>query len=156
MKWTLLKEYSEVLGYSVQKATTNFGGRVWNAWFSKDIPLQDGPYKFSGLPGLILKISDSTDSHSFELIGIRNIENDFIYPELKNYSNKFEVNYKQYSKIYKDYRKNPASDLVGKIPDYKDAEGKLIRGQQKVREIENMMKEELKKDNNILEIDLLR
>lgn len=156
LKWSLLPEYSEVLGYKVQKATTNFRGRTWSAWFSKDIPIQEGPYKFAGLPGLILKISDSLNNHVFILKGIENNVKDFIYPEIKNYSNKFELDYKQYAKIYRNYRANPVADLIGKIPDYKDAEGRLISGQQKVREIEEVRKKEILRDNNIIEIELLK
>lgn len=63
LKWNLSNEFDEILNYKVQKATTVFGGRTWVAWFAKDIPIQDGPYKFHGLPGLILKIEDTTLSH---------------------------------------------------------------------------------------------
>lgn len=33
-----------------QKATCDFAGRKWIAWFTTEIPIQDGPYKFYGLP----------------------------------------------------------------------------------------------------------
>jgi GLPGLI family protein len=49
--------------WEAQKATTEFGGRKWTAWFCEEIPLSDGPYKFKGLPGLIVKISDADNSH---------------------------------------------------------------------------------------------
>ncbi|WP_262892927.1 hypothetical protein [Kaistella flava (ex Peng et al. 2021)] len=32
--------------YKVQKATTTFGGKKWVAYFTRDIPFTDGPYKF--------------------------------------------------------------------------------------------------------------
>ena len=56
-------------------------GRNWIAWYTTDIPIQDGPYKFNGLPGLILKINDETGSHSFQFIGIKKIKsiNDIKY-----------------------------------------------------------------------------
>ncbi|WP_233741952.1 GLPGLI family protein [Halpernia frigidisoli] len=63
-QWTILKDVDKVEGYNVQKATTNFAGRHWTAFFTSEIPIQDGPYKFFGLPGLILKIEDDTKSHS--------------------------------------------------------------------------------------------
>jgi GLPGLI family protein len=58
LKWEILQEKSVYEGYNVQKASTVFAGRKWTAWFTNEIPISDGPYKFSGLPGLILKISD--------------------------------------------------------------------------------------------------
>ena len=42
--------------FETQKAETFIFGRKWTAWFSPEIPIQDGPYKFRGLPGLIVKI----------------------------------------------------------------------------------------------------
>jgi GLPGLI family protein len=42
-----------------ENATTKFGGRNWTAWFCEQIPFQEGPYKFRGLPALIFEISDN-------------------------------------------------------------------------------------------------
>ena len=69
-KWKLLSDTSTIAGYKVQKAICNFGGRSWIAWFSPEIPYSDGPYKFNGLPGLILKIHDTRLHYVFELISI--------------------------------------------------------------------------------------
>jgi len=66
-KWKLTNDTATISGYKVQKAFCNFGGRSWIAWFSLEIPYSDGPYKFNGLPGLIIKISDSQDQYVFEL-----------------------------------------------------------------------------------------
>jgi GLPGLI family protein len=54
--------------YQTQKAETKFGGRTWYAWFTQQVPLQDGPYKFSGLPGLIVKVQDAKGDYSFDLM----------------------------------------------------------------------------------------
>jgi GLPGLI family protein len=56
------------------KATTNYKGRVWEAWFSKEYPINDGPYKFTGLPGLIVSLKDSEGDHIFNLIQIKKIK----------------------------------------------------------------------------------
>lgn len=58
--------------FNTQKAETNFAGRKWIAWFTSDIPFQDGPYKFHGLPGLIVKIESADKTHSMELKGVKN------------------------------------------------------------------------------------
>jgi GLPGLI family protein len=58
------------------------------------MPIQDGPYKFHGLPGLILKIEDETKSHSFALKGIKSLSEDFIYPEVNQSKKTIEIDQK--------------------------------------------------------------
>ncbi|MGQ1944417.1 GLPGLI family protein [Ornithobacterium rhinotracheale] len=72
LKWQLQKAQKEILGYAVQKATTQYGGRNWVAWFAKDIPFAYGPYIFGGLPGLILEVYDTEDEHHFTATGMDN------------------------------------------------------------------------------------
>ncbi|MGP2571037.1 GLPGLI family protein [Ornithobacterium rhinotracheale] len=72
LKWQLQKDQKEILGYAVQKATTQYGGREWEAWFAKDIPLSYGPYVFNGLPGLILEVYDTENEHHFTATGMDN------------------------------------------------------------------------------------
>jgi GLPGLI family protein len=154
LSWKPINEFKTILHYKAQKATTESGGRKWTAWFTTEVPLQDGPYKFSGLPGLILEIGDQSKSHQFSLKGIRPSDMEIIYPELNNYK-EIKVTYPQYVKVFRTYRRNPVASLVGKIPDQTDSSGKFISGNQQVREIEKMRLEIFKKDNNILEIELL-
>ena len=59
MDWKILPETVKIGEYEAQKAETTFAGRKWYAWFTQDIPFQDGPYKFKGLPGLIIKVEDA-------------------------------------------------------------------------------------------------
>ena len=56
IKWTITDNYKKVMGYSCQEATGKFGCRTYKAYFLKEIPYRDGPYKFDGLPGIILEI----------------------------------------------------------------------------------------------------
>lgn len=70
MKWKLLPEKKELLGYTCQKAETTFRGRHYTAWFTQEIPLKEGPGKFGGLPGLILQLSDSQNHFSYLCVGI--------------------------------------------------------------------------------------
>ncbi|MGV0923158.1 GLPGLI family protein [Empedobacter tilapiae] len=63
--WKLEKETKQILGYSVKKASVKYAGRNWTAWYAEDIPIQFGPYKFNGLPGLILEIYDDKEHYHF-------------------------------------------------------------------------------------------
>lgn len=65
--WTIEEAADTIRKYKVQKATCRFGGRDWVAWFCADIPINDGPYKFCGLPGLIVKLNDTRDYYTYTL-----------------------------------------------------------------------------------------
>jgi len=68
-EWKILGDKAKIGEYNAQKATTTYGGRNWVAWFTTDVPFQDGPYKFKGLPGLIVKVEDDAKNYSWELKG---------------------------------------------------------------------------------------
>ncbi|WP_163308277.1 GLPGLI family protein [Dysgonomonas sp. 521] len=72
-QWDITPDTLTVLGYRCQKATTNFRGRTYDAWFTSDIPVNDGPWKLYGLPGLILKAQDAENIFSFEIIGLEQL-----------------------------------------------------------------------------------
>lgn len=74
IKWTLGEDTSKALGYRLNQAFTNYGGRNWVAWYSADIPMNDGPYKFCGLPGLILKVYDSKKDYIFEAVTLEKLK----------------------------------------------------------------------------------
>lgn len=57
----------ELLGYHCARATLDFHGRHYTAWYAADIPIPYGPLKFRGLPGLIMEIVDDTNEVQFRL-----------------------------------------------------------------------------------------
>lgn len=69
-EWMITSETISLLGYKCIKAVTNFRGRTWTVWFSPEIPLNYGPWKLGGLPGLILKAEDNNRYFTYEAIGI--------------------------------------------------------------------------------------
>lgn len=77
--WQIIPATTQVLGYNCQKATCTFRGRQWTAWFTTQIPVPMGPYKFGGLPGLILKIEDASKLFIYEAIGVEQPKNRAIY-----------------------------------------------------------------------------
>jgi len=66
--WEIYPDTAKISNYACQKATTKYRGRNYVAWFTKEIPISEGPYKFHGLPGLIVKIADTKNHYSFELL----------------------------------------------------------------------------------------
>lgn len=75
VKWQITSTTKKIAEYTCRRATTSFAGRQWEAWFTTAIPLSEGPYKFSGLPGLIISLHDNDNNYSFDLIKINNIPN---------------------------------------------------------------------------------
>ena len=55
-------------------ARCTFKGRTWTAWFTADIPLDNGPWKLCGLPGLILRAYDSKQQYIFDCVGMKQAE----------------------------------------------------------------------------------
>ena len=69
-KWKISKEKRQILKYNCTKATTSFRGREYEAWFTDEIAIANGPWKFCGLPGLIVAVKDVNSKYSYELTGI--------------------------------------------------------------------------------------
>ena len=73
MSWTYLSGVDTILGVPCNKATTEFRGRKWIAWYTFDIPFYSGPWKFSGLPGLVLKVKDQDSLFCWEAVGFSSL-----------------------------------------------------------------------------------
>ncbi len=73
INWKISKDTASFSGVKCQKATANFKGRNWTAWFAPDMPFQSGPWKLNGLPGLIIEAIDETKTVHFQFAGIDNV-----------------------------------------------------------------------------------
>jgi len=72
--WEILDSVKTILDYPVQMAVSDFRGRRWTAWFAPDIPISDGPWKLSGLPGLIMAAYDAKKHYRFHIVGIEKVQ----------------------------------------------------------------------------------
>lgn len=69
--WKIVADSTDtILGYLCHLATAHYKGRLWRAWYTDDIPIDNGPWKLQGLPGLILKASDSQSQFVFTAVGM--------------------------------------------------------------------------------------
>jgi GLPGLI family protein len=144
LNWEILPETKEVAGFVAQKAKASFSGRDYTAWFTTEIPISEGPYKFRGLPGLILKISDNNDYYTFKLNGFKELNDEIsIEFEPEDY---LEVSRERFLQIKQEYAENPFIKMensgitMGFQPGQKE---KLLREH----------REELKKENNPIELE---
>jgi GLPGLI family protein len=122
--WKILSDKEKIGEYNTQKATTEFGGRTWTAWFTTDIPFQDGPYKFYGLPGLIVKIEDQDKNYSWLLSGNKTIKDwkEFSYAEEINAKFGMGSNEKKlipkdkFEKAYNAFKQDPMAEWRAQVP----------------------------------------
>lgn len=111
-KWKILDEYSKILGYECQKATCKFRGREYTAWFTKNLPINNGPWKFHGLPGLIMKVVDSENHFQFTIVGIRKLNNTPITFPKKQYLN---TSMKKFQTVKTKFNQNPIAFIKGVV-----------------------------------------
>ncbi len=155
MNWKISPEKSKIGEWNVQKAETDFAGRHWTAWFSAEIPIQDGPYKFHGLPGLIVKIDDQTGAHKMELKGIKNIQGELNINVWD--AKEIAINNKQFQKIIKEYENDPTKGIrqmqmggATIVLSGKDGSSAKVAKDQEQR-----LKNQILKDNNRIELDIV-
>src|SRR5690606_38241086 len=65
INWNITSESKKIMNLSCIKATSTFRGRKWTAWFTTDFPTNIGPYKFHGLPGIVIELTDEMNSYKF-------------------------------------------------------------------------------------------
>lgn len=70
LQWTLTDDTKEILGYKCKSAKCSFRGREYSAYYTDEIPVADGPWKFGGLPGFIMEVCDADNHYSFTCVGI--------------------------------------------------------------------------------------
>jgi GLPGLI family protein len=159
-QWKILPETVKIGEYQTQKAETRFGGRIWYAWFTQQIPLQEGPYKFSGLPGLIVKIQDAKGDYSFDLMQTKKIT-EIQKPQSRGqYIN---IPKAKYMDLEKKFRKDPESFMNqnnggfggGIAPPSSRAgggSGGFRPDPQQMKDMRERMLKEIKDSNNPMEL----
>lgn len=156
--WKILPETIKIGEYNTQKAETEYGGRNWTAWFSSDIPLPDGPYKFCGLPGLIIKIQDEKGDYSFDLIQVRKIPE---MPVLQQRGTEITLTKDKFQKTKAAFQKDPEAFMQanrnnsGRTPGAgfgANISGGNTPDPNQRKEMRERMLNEIKSDNNPLEL----
>lgn len=104
--WKITKDTSTIMGYVCQKATGHYKGRKWIVWFSKDFDYSLGPWKFIGLPGLVLSAYDEKGQISFNCSEIS--KKQFPIEKLKTKALDFSlISRKKLYANYKAYASDP-------------------------------------------------
>ncbi|WBV60754.1 GLPGLI family protein [Chryseobacterium camelliae] len=146
--WKIYSEKSKLEKFDIQKAEVNYGGRKWIAWFAPDIPINDGPYVFYGLPGLIVKIEDEERNFSFNLIEVQNSSGTV------NYRNKgIMISWTDFQKIALDYYADPFAPAksLGIPIRVDDGQGNAIKPN--MRNLIMKVQKDIRENNNPIELD---
>lgn len=165
LDWKILPETQKIGNWNCQKVVAKFGGRIWTAWFTTELPFSDGPYKFQDLPGLIVQISDEKLSHNFSLIAVKNLKiNDLDKLNEENNlptsvsfglnSNAISINNEKLAKVYQDYRKDPTASLRQQIAGRNvtfSKNGVPLNTNEFLKEREKYLKQKIAENNNLIE-----
>ena len=113
MQWEFAADSTRtILGIECQMATVEFAGRKYSAWFTTELPLPYGPYKFGGLPGLILKIEDAEKQFLWEATAF---EKSGLPIEIYQYNDEKTCSPEEAAKTIERCYKTPNAFLLGVI-----------------------------------------
>ncbi|MFN4084749.1 MAG: GLPGLI family protein [Spirosomataceae bacterium] len=107
--WEVVDTTKTVNGFTCRKATLQHLGNTYEAWFTDEVPVFDGPYFFQGLPGLILEVSCPERGYRFEFLGIENAVPLMEYGKKKLTA--LSDNREKFLVLYDDWEKNRYRNL---------------------------------------------
>lgn len=151
--WKLINETRIINSINCKKAEVRFKGRNWIAWYSPEIPFPYGPMKFSGLPGLIVKITDDKGDFDFELVksvSDSKLKGKLVKIEKRRYTDAVETTQAKLKKAQKNADANAAAVLASYGTIIIGEGQDILRKKEKERE---KMREENKKYANPLELE---
>lgn len=119
-KWKITEETKVIGQYQCIKATASYRGRDWEAWFAPEVPLRYGPWKFHGLPGLIMEVYDSANRYTWRADKIE-FRKDAVFAKdfdtLVKVKNKTAMSKRQFIKSQDEYDANLEKEMRQLMPD---------------------------------------
>ena len=149
LNWKISPETELISNINCQKATLEYGGRKWEAWFTESIPLPEGPYIFNGLPGLIIEIIDDKGDYAFSLIESKKAENNNLF---KIKTGKL-INWSIMEKIQMNFYENPFGELKSKSAKMIVTDDKGNKLDRSYDDMSRKMQKSLKEKNNPIELN---
>lgn len=137
--WQLINETKTINSINCRKAEVSFKGRDWIAWYATDIQFPYGPYKFTGLPGLIIKITDKKGDYDFELVksmSSSSMKGKTISIDESRYKNSKLVTKQQLDEAKNNFNKNLSSSLENLGVKFTPEQREDFRQREKINELE--------------------
>lgn len=117
INWDIQDENKVIGDYTCQKALGEYGGRTYEVWFTPDLLFQDGPWKLSGLPGLILEARDTRNEVSFLFKELsRTSGGKETTASLLNHGFSIQTNVRAFNKAKKAFETDPESVMAAQAP----------------------------------------
>ena len=156
MNWSITPETKMIGEHKVQKATTDFGGRKWTAWFNTDFPLNEGPYKFRGLPGIIFEIADSQNHYQYRLVKNYKLDKDYDtsnFLETHYGKSPIKIDFKKLNEMKINHYNDPYSWARQSKNWSVNMNGVIYNKPEQLAELTKIEQKRLKKRNNDIELN---
>ncbi|MBL7731476.1 MAG: GLPGLI family protein [Chitinophagaceae bacterium] len=115
--WKTAEDKKMIGIYACQKATGFYAGRTYEAWFAPELPYQLGPWKLTGLPGLILEARDQKNEVFFSFKSlVKNTDAEEITRSFLNTGDYIKTTLKAYNKAKKAFETDPESVMAAMAP----------------------------------------
>ena len=102
----------EIGGYTCHSAKGSYAGRDYQAWFTPEIPISDGPWLFCGLPGLILEVSSLDKEFLYTCMSIQAGTGPIT---LRSLDAAFKTTRERFLKAKERYKINPTAGIAAMV-----------------------------------------
>lgn len=105
-EWIYTGQQKVIENLPCSKALCIWRGRAYAASYTEEIPLPEGPWKFGGLPGLIVELYDEEKNFYWKLSGFKRME----VPTFE-----IPVAQKQYQEVVESFRKEARKRMAAAL-----------------------------------------
>ncbi|MET0466704.1 MAG: GLPGLI family protein [Chitinophagaceae bacterium] len=155
INWKISEETRKIDAYTCQRATGEYAGRIYTAWFAPELSFSTGPWKLSGLPGIILEAEDEKKEVQFLFKSINKDSTEHTGTERSRVAKVTEAAFKRAEEAY---MKDPVGALQAQLSisdpitlAYRDNTGKFTSGPEAAQLIEENKKKKESSFNNPIE-----
>jgi hypothetical protein len=123
MKWELNNNTKVILEEKCLSAITTFRGRKYTAYYATSLPYSNGPWKFGGLPGLILEVVSEDGSYYFKATKIvKNHKEKIDTQQIYSYD---YIGWAEYTKEFIGHANRGVKEIRASLPINSDAKGSI-------------------------------
>jgi len=158
VQWKIEADTKKINNYNLQRATAVFGGRNWTAWFTPDINIPEGPYKFRGLPGLVLYVEDDKKDFVYSFSRNKNLPKTYDTKSFleRHYSlDAVAIDLKKWVKLNLEFYNDPYARMRTEFqPDWNvRINGRQIKSKEEFAGLTKQTQIDIKKYYNPIELD---